>query len=162
MEYKERMNSFRVKTEYGPKRCEICHKNDLFDGSLNFCLRCKESQTHTKAINLENESSDLLITEKDSYKNGYDQIVDKILKGSLVFLLAGLCVFGSCRVENLISLSFGLVVLLLFFSGIVMASDLDKKMHRKTFRKFLLAIILPVIILVVFSFIRLVSHLGIC
>ncbi len=163
--YKKGMNNFVMKTEYKAKRCEICHKNDLFDQSSNACLRCKEShltQNNTKVIDLEKKLLVLSTNEKDSCKNDYDQIVNNFLKGSLVFLLVGLCVLGNCKLENLIGLSLGLIVLLLFFSGVVMASDLDKKMHRKSFRKMLFAVILPTVALVVFSFIRLIFHLGIC
>jgi hypothetical protein len=34
------MSEIKVKTEYFPQRCEICHQSDLFDESNNLCSRC--------------------------------------------------------------------------------------------------------------------------
>src|SRR5688572_5939548 len=34
------MNDIRIKEEYLPQRCEICHQKDKFISSLNYCSRC--------------------------------------------------------------------------------------------------------------------------
>lgn len=34
------MDHFRVRNEYLPSRCEICHQADFFDPSTGHCLRC--------------------------------------------------------------------------------------------------------------------------
>lgn len=36
------MSAFKVNQELLPKRCEICHQADLFDGQRNFCKRCAQ------------------------------------------------------------------------------------------------------------------------
>jgi hypothetical protein len=37
------MNKLKVKTEYHPIRCEICHQSDCFNPISNECERCKET-----------------------------------------------------------------------------------------------------------------------
>jgi hypothetical protein len=50
--YNEFMDKIIINKENNPQRCEICHKNDLFDPKLNYCLRCRTL--------LENNSCDQL------------------------------------------------------------------------------------------------------
>lgn len=33
-------NTFLVKREEGPVRCEICHQSDMFEGTTGHCSRC--------------------------------------------------------------------------------------------------------------------------
>lgn len=39
------MLKLKVKKEFLPTRCEICHKEDCFDPNLDFCKRCNSSLT---------------------------------------------------------------------------------------------------------------------
>lgn len=34
----------KVKTEFLPERCDICHQADLFDPQTNICMRCKDTK----------------------------------------------------------------------------------------------------------------------
>ena len=36
------MQKITIQKEHMPKRCEICHKDDLFDGFTGTCQRCKD------------------------------------------------------------------------------------------------------------------------
>lgn len=40
------MSEIIIKNESDPKRCEVCHKTDLYDPPTNFCQRCNESQIY--------------------------------------------------------------------------------------------------------------------
>jgi hypothetical protein len=45
------MAEWEIKSEKAAKRCEICHKNDLFDAKANTCLRCNQIQIQQKVAN---------------------------------------------------------------------------------------------------------------
>ena len=34
------MNELKIRTEYLPERCEVCHQADRFDARANYCARC--------------------------------------------------------------------------------------------------------------------------
>lgn len=38
------MTELRVKNEFLPERCEVCHQTDCFDAETNWCARCKDAQ----------------------------------------------------------------------------------------------------------------------
>ena len=40
------MKKVKIKTEYPPNRCEICHKMDCFDVDTLFCSRCKNVEAY--------------------------------------------------------------------------------------------------------------------
>lgn len=45
------MNDIKVKKEYVPTRCEICHQSDQFDSIKNYCYRCGRSESTLAANN---------------------------------------------------------------------------------------------------------------
>ncbi|MEW6734337.1 MAG: hypothetical protein AB1489_23630 [Acidobacteriota bacterium] len=34
------LDKVKIKNEYQPKRCEVCHQSDCYDPSSNYCSRC--------------------------------------------------------------------------------------------------------------------------
>ena len=47
-------NEVKIKTEYKPERCEICHKSDYFNPINNHCSRCSN-------INIEKIKQDKVV-----------------------------------------------------------------------------------------------------
>src|SRR6185503_6475328 len=51
------MNKLKIKTEFFPERCDICHQTDCFDPVKNHCARCSQAINEKPAINWSNEKS---------------------------------------------------------------------------------------------------------
>jgi hypothetical protein len=46
------MKEIIVKSESFPKRCEICHQTEFFNGEENYCSRCDNYKRKVKLNNL--------------------------------------------------------------------------------------------------------------
>jgi hypothetical protein len=54
------MEKVKVKSEYAPERCEICHQSDCFDSSTGSCSRC--ASINLSEIDLTAQVVDILVT----------------------------------------------------------------------------------------------------
>lgn len=114
------MAFLKVKTESHPKRCEVCHKNDLFDPANNKCTRCS-------VINLPDQGIET-ITKRTPYRpcNGSEGIVLTLY--ILPFLALVVRMVGACFDINK---PFPLIwdILFPFLVYVPMACLLLKKIH---------------------------------
>lgn len=55
------MRAIKIKEEYLPERCEVCHQADLFDAQNNYCARCA-TLTPEKITTLNTETPNIYFT----------------------------------------------------------------------------------------------------
>lgn len=157
------MNNLIIKAEYSPKRCEICHKNDLFDESSAFCLRCKEYYPSQAQIVNKDKLRVSITLKKNSCKYIFDRISNYLFCFSLLFTSAILFTLQLRELKQVMTLWLYLFIVNLALTGIITIFYFNKKVIGKTLVKMLFATILPVLPLVFFLLLSiLVSHLGIC
>lgn len=71
----------KIKAELLPERCEICHKNDLFDAQDNYCFRCAEMRNDN--ISFAYERTHIKNTAK-SFEEGLTHLSEHKYKPAVV------------------------------------------------------------------------------
>lgn len=51
------MSKLKIKNQFLPERCEICHQKDFFDPGLNYCSRCSPVSKNNQITNQKSQNS---------------------------------------------------------------------------------------------------------
>jgi hypothetical protein len=98
------MAELRIKTEFLPERCEICHQADCFDASSNHCSRCG-GVTDLVKKDIQ-ETSRVAVREIAGYRHRLARRFPRLLAGlwfaiaSLIPVISFIMYFLSNRWEN--------------------------------------------------------------
>lgn len=159
------MNNLTIKVEHTPKRCEVCHKEDLFDGKSNVCLRCKEYNPAQPQIVNEDKllPANTTTIEKNSCMDIVDRLSDYLFCLSLLVTLMVLATLRMQELPNAMSWWSYLLGFNLIITFIAAIGHANQKVHKKTIVKLIGITLIPALPLLCFLLIIVwLSRLGIC